>query len=375
MKRWLIYTVFLIIFCSCGSYYQYQLSIDVLEAAKTPLPSDVQNILFINNMVEQPEYLGMNRFFNDKTIPADIYAISTDSIFNKFIDKTALTISESGYFGEINYLDSAIRNDYDYYSTAPIPEATLQNLFDKGDFDAIISIDRFLFSLTEKVYFKTLSEMKKIDSLIEDHEIAAGWKLNAMANVSVHFPNKGLYTQEYDKSVIKAEISDTKQNSAIFISNMPVGKLTTADSILLFHIYTNAEINKFIDQLAEKTAAQFVPTWSSADRLFYSAGSFHAYNQAFQNNWAEAEQRWQTAFDKEQKITIKTVKIALNLALAAEMQDQLYKAQAWIEKAVDYSSKIDMKSYPEEAKYIQKYAADIKKRIQNNRLLDAQLSH
>jgi hypothetical protein len=326
-------------------------------------------------MVEQPEYLGMNRFFNDKTIPADIYAISTDSIFNKFIDKTALTISESGYFGEINYLDSAIRNDYDYYSTAPIPEATLQNLFDKGDFDAIISIDRFLFSLTEKVYFKTLSEMKKIDSLIEDHEIAAGWKLNAMANVSVHFPNKGLYTQEYDKSVIKAEISDTKQNSAIFISNMPVGKLTTADSILLFHIYTNAEINKFIDQLAEKTAAQFVPTWSSADRLFYSAGSFHAYNQAFQNNWAEAEQRWQTAFDKEQKITIKTVKIALNLALAAEMQDQLYKAQAWIEKAVDYSSKIDMKSYPEEAKYIQKYAADIKKRIQNNRLLDAQLSH
>jgi tetratricopeptide (TPR) repeat protein len=343
-------------------------SIDVLEPAEVMFPSEAGKVLIVNNSIRQPEGLGINRLFNSKEIPTATAPVNTDSACIELMDNMAATLHESGFFDEVSFLDVPLREKGNYFSIKPVERGLLDSLFNLGDFDAIISIDRYLFSLNEKIIYDNLNRMRLTIPAASDHEVFLLLKINGLINTSIYLKNN-------EKAVSSSERVDSVIFNNSYFSEAPQGVLTEGDTVLLFKVLAEFPLNELHRKMAAGAAKDYVPTWNSVERQIFTGSNSRtreAARYAEKNLWKSAETLWQAALEREEKPAEK-FKLALNLALAYEMQDKLEKAQEWAEKAEKYSQEFDISKQPENAKYLLQYREEIKKRILNNRLLDAQL--
>jgi len=333
---------FLMALTSCSSVYQ--LSIDVQEPAPLTLPVRANRVLIVNNTVVQPNNVGLSRTFGDK--PVENYELDLDSVSWAVMEGFANRIEDAHFFEETSFYKKIIREDDEWIATIPLPEAFRDELFNIQGFDAIISIDRFLFNLNVQVKPNVREQAGSYFYVFTDNRLEGG------VTCSVY-----LYNKETPFSTF------TLMDSLFYKESLYTDSLTILKELPESMVIDLAYI------LGEKAAYHITPSWFRQERTIY-VGSNSRMQEAFsyskKGNWNRAESLWLDLFDSKTKNSDKA-KLANNIALANEMRDNLDAALRWAEKAKEY--------FQEDAKeYIlaNKYVSDLQQRIQNNRLLDIQ---
>jgi tetratricopeptide (TPR) repeat protein len=231
-------------------------------------------------------------------------------------------------------------------SNLPLPEKFKDEIFDIHGVDAIISIDRILFNLEEEVKNNT-RESPGIYMYA-----FAGNQVGGSISCSIY-----LYGKAHPLS------SFTLTDSIVYKTSF------YSDSLEFFKILPEVLINDLAYRLGEKLAYSLTPSWTIQKRIIYTGSNSRmqeALSYSKNGKWHTAESLWQDLFDKNPK-SIDKAKLANNIAIANELQDQLEIALHWAEKATSY-----FPENSEERISAGEYISTLQQRFQNNRLLDIQ---
>jgi hypothetical protein len=258
-------------------------------------------------------------------------------------------LTASDFFEGIYIYRDSIRTDKEWLDAIPLPKEIQDEFYDLEEYDALVTIDRLLYVIEE-------------DATI-DHAIPENWatvkaKANAILTCSIY-----LYDDE------KPYKTFTISDSLFFRPT-----LIYSDSIGVFKMPQEYLVNNLAITLGEKAASYIVPSWITVERIIhtdYQARMKEAYSYSQAQRWDEAESIWQAEYEKKNK-PIEKAKLALNLAVANEMQDKFEPAIDWAEKAKQHFEASDASQQAEEIVYISQYILELQKRIQYNRLLDMQ---
>ena len=264
-------------------------AIEIREPAKITFPADVSNVVVINNAAS-PE--------------------NGDSVI--WVSASALTrgIFDEEFFSETMMYLEPVRRDTAYLEIRQIPNDIKQAIYTTTGADAIISIDRFLLKYTQKVN-KSVNQMSASYSFV-----------NAKTEVNITY---SVYLRGKEKPLTSFVLQDS-----LFFSSEIIG-----DSTFLYDILPNALIEETAIYIGEKAVPYFVPTWEKVERKLYTsleAKMKEAFAYAKANKWTTAKEIWLQLYDR--KSNPKTqARLANNIAVAFEMQDDLHKALEWAQKA------------------------------------------
>jgi hypothetical protein len=333
---------FLMALTACSSVYQ--LSIDVQEPAPLTLPVRANRVLVVNNTVGQPNNVGLSRTFGDQ--PVENYKLDLDSVSWVVMEGFVKRIEDAYFFEEVSFYKNLIRGDDEWIATIPLPEAFRNELFDVHGFDAIISIDRFLFNMDVRVKPNVREQVGSYSYFFTNNRIEGG------VTCSVYLYNK------------KTPFSTFTLTDSLFYKE----SLYT-DSLMILKELPESMVIDLAHILGEKSAYHITPSWFRQERILYVGSNSRmqeALSYSKKGNWNKAEFLWLDLFDRKTKNSDKA-KLANNIALAYEMRDNLEIALRWAEKAKEYFSE-GTKEYLLAGKYV----SDLQQRIQNNRILDVQ---
>jgi hypothetical protein len=341
MERFAI-LILLFTITACSS--TYLLTIEVQEPASITLPVNINRILIVNNTVPQPPNMGINRIHNGKLVKN--YELDIDSVSWITMDAFISNIKEAQFFNEISLYTKLVREDNEWITTIPLSEEFKNEIFENQGFEAIVSIDKILFNLEEETKNNMLEPLGRYSSVFVDN------KLEGRLSCSIF-----LDSREFPLS------SFTLSDSLIYRTSL------YSDSLEIFKELPEALINDLAYVLGEKMASYIVPSWSVQERIIYTGNDSRmkeAFSYSKNGKWDRAEVLWLDLLGKKSK-NKDIACIANNIAIAEEMQDKLDASLRWAEKAKTY--------FPEDSEewaWSNKYIADLRKRIQNSRLLDVQ---
>lgn len=325
------------------------LTIEVQEPASITLPTDALNILVVNNSVPQPSTFGIERTYEGKDI--ENYPLKIDSVSWATMIALSETLSKSDFFSDVKVYKSSTRADNEWLSIVQFSKEFLDELFDNSTFDAIISIDRLLFSVKESVKGQTR------DSFISPTYSFADIQIQSKLNGSIYMYNK-------EKAFTTFTVSDS-----LFLKES-----LTGDSISLLKRIPEILIHDLAYEMGEKAGKLLTPSWKMADRLIYSNQNSRmkeALAHTKINKWKEAENIWLSEYNDKKK-PVDKARLAMNIALANEMQDKLKDAHEWATRSKEYYDNSKMKADEEEITLITSYISDLETRIQNSHLLNLQ---
>jgi len=332
---------------SCSSLYKF--SIDVQEPAPVTLPVSAQNVLILDNTTVQPKNYGINRAFNGQSLPTD-YPLSLDSTVWSATDEIAGVLSDSHFFNTIAVYKEPLGLKTEWLSVNALSSEEQSDFYDNENYDALLVIDRLLFSVNENV--------KKMQSYSYSDQTAGfvDLRIDGVLTCSMYFHGK-------EKPLTTFSVSDS-----LFVKSIIEG-----DSITFFKGIPEYVLHELSRQLGDQAAKRFIPTWNTVERILftnYSARMQEATGYAANRKWANAESIWNTELEKRTK-PLDKAKISFNLAIANEMQDKLDSALEWAQKA---KGLLNGKQYDDlqETDLVNKYISELGRRIQNNRLLDLQ---
>jgi hypothetical protein len=126
---------------------------------------------------------------------------------------------------------------------------------------------------------------------------------------------------------------------------------------------------------ADKVASMLAPHWQQQERWIFYSGlqkeSREATLKATANEWKEAAQIWSDLYEQEDN-SLKKAKLASNIAVANEMQDDVESAFAWAnisyELFGEYGEGISNPGFT----FVSNYCKDLKTRIDDFKKLDEQ---
>jgi hypothetical protein len=343
----LLFVAFLITLCSCGSVKKF--AIEIQEPALITLPVSTQNVLILNNTVPQPINYGIEQSLDSKPLE-QAPAISLDSAPLVTIQTLSKLMVASDFYNEVSIYKDSIRSDGEWLSVSWLPKEIQDEFYDEN-YDALITIDRLLYLIKENVKKPKIagdvSEVVFVDA-----------RVDAVLTCSIYLYGK-------DSPYKTISISDS-----LFFKTSVFN-----DSAAIFKELPEYLTNELAIFLGEKAATYFIPTWKAVDRMIYTdsrARMKEAYSYATGGQkWAKAESIWQIEFENRSK-SIDKAWIALNLAVANEMQDQFESAIGWAEKAKQLFAESNPAQYSNEITFSGQYSLELQKRIQYNRLLNAQ---
>jgi hypothetical protein len=341
LKKFAIGSILLVATACSGVY---QLTIEVLEPAAITLPGKVNHILIVNNTVPQPNNAGINRTYNDTLVTA--YELDLDSMSWTVIDAFASTLRESHFFDKISLYKQPVRKDNEWMSRSLLPEEYRNQMFEKHDFDVIISIDRLLFALEEEVKHNTQEPLGDYTYAFISNKVKGGL-------------NCDIYLYEKPDTVFSFTVRDSIIDKNTLVAN----------SLDFLKTIPETFIDDLAYRLGEKLAYYIIPTWTVQERIIYTGNNSRmqeAFSYLKNGKWNKAESLWLILFDRESN-KISKAQLANNIALANEIQDQLEIALHWAEQAKD--------NFPENSKEktrANEYVSTLQQRIQSNRLLDIQ---
>ncbi|MDR3339464.1 MAG: DUF6340 family protein [Candidatus Symbiothrix sp.] len=333
---------------SCESIKRF--AIEVQEPAAVTLPLSVRNVLVVNNTAPQNTQYGIEQNLDNK--PVEKIAIDLDSTVWFTIRSLSKAFAGSDFFDEVFFYNDSIRTDNRWLTINPLSEKLLNDLYDMNQYDAILSIDRLAFAISENVK----SSIKGVG----DPELLASVniKTEAVLNFSIYL---------YGNNEPHKMFSISEKDSLFASSILP------DDSLLIFKSLPEYLIHRTAAILGKRIAAYFIPSWESEERIIYSnhrARMKEARKYADTQNWAEAEFIWTNGYKSEKKNEEKG-KLALNIALANEMQDDMETALSWAEKAVQHFEEANA-AENDWLLFAKDYVSALNERIKNNKLLDLQ---
>jgi len=338
----------LLITCSsCSSIYRF--SVEMQEPALFTLPASAQNVLILNNTVTQTENYGIERKYDGRSIRPD-FPLSLDSMIWASIAEIATVLTESDFFNTIAVYKQPLRTDTEWLTTLEIsPE--MQSEFFEENYDALLVIDRLLFSLKENV--KTI----KTGFFTIEQTAFVDMRVDGIITCS-------MYTYGNEKTFISFTVTDS----------LYVKSTINNDSILLFKEIPEFIMDELSRQLGNQVANRFIPMWRSSERLLFTnlnPRMKEALSYAADHQWDKAELIWITELEKKTKPADKA-KIAYNLAITNEMKDKFVQALEWAQKAKEYLKNANPNNYSQEIELTDKTILELERRIRNNRLLDLQ---
>ena len=348
IAREIVLFFILLIGTSCSSTYRFL--IDVQEPAAVTLPVSAQNVLILNNTIIQPEDYGIERTFNGQSVSND-YPLLLDSMVWLAIGKITNVLNESGFFNTVAVYRELLRTDAEWFSIANLSTEDQADFYNMGNFDALLVVDRLLFSIKEDV--KTV----KTGAFSFEPLAFLDLKIDGIINCS-------MYTYGKEKPLISFSVSDSL-STKFTIDN---------DSILLFKEIPEFLLEELSRRIGNLSAQRFIPTWKTEERtLFtgYGARMQEAAGYAANLQWAKAESIWTIELENKTKLVDKA-KIAFNLAVANEMQDKIEQAFTWALKAKEHLKNVNPDNENQTVEITNKYISKLEQRIQNNRLLDLQ---
>lgn len=278
------------------------LVIDVEKPAQIILPSNIDNIVIVDNTVIQPENIGQNEKIN---------YILAEALFENIADKE--------YFKDVVFYEEPIREDNNFEKIVPLDSILVKKICLANKADAIISLDRFLVntSLSEKALdFGTIGRFLDL-------------KTDILFRV---------YSKEGATISPSLSISDSIYWSAIYIDNQALTDTLPdkMDALMEAARYS-----------AEKLANALTPYWSNELRWYFGDVK-EANSKVKENNWTEALTLWKSAYEKETKNSKKKARLANNIALAYELSDELEEAIKWINISCDLFEQTERTSVDKE---------------------------
>jgi hypothetical protein len=336
-------------FTSCST--THQLFIEIQEPAQVTLPINVAHVMIVNNTVAQPGTSGVNRIFDGKQVEG--YELSYDSVPWISVESLASYMEDARFFDQVVFYKKSTRNDTEWIAHIPLSKEFRDEIFETYEVDAIISIDRILFYLDANVRSLALSGADTDSTLYALLDNRA----DATANGSVF-----LYDRE--SPLASFSVSD----SLFYRSTL------YADASTALKYFPESLIKELAYNIGEKLAYSVVPSWTTKERILYTNTNSRiqeALSYSKNGKWNTAGSLWQDEYNKSNKYLQKG-KLAHNIAVANEMQDQLEEALQWAIIAQNHFETSHLPTTSIEQIRINTYIPDLRKRIQDNRLLDLQ---
>ena len=348
-KVWKRRNIFFLLFVpillsSCVS--TYQLTVEALSPAPITFPTDIRNLLIVNNSVQQPNNVGITRTFDGKAVTTD-YELSFDSISWFAIESMAAYIESSLFFDDVSFYNKPVRTDENWLSLIPLSESFKKDVFEREGFDGIISIDKVLFNGEQDVK-----------------------------------PNMQNYISYYIDNTTKAEVfcsiylydQEEALKSFSITGNVSYKNSEYGDSLSLFKLLPESLIAELASKMGEKLAAYVTPSWIQKDRIIFTnqnARMQEAFRFFKNQRWAEAEMIWLDEYAKKTK-PVDKAKLANNMAVLNEIQDKLEIALRWAITAQQFFNESGLTETSTEKMHIDSYVEDLTKRMEDNRQLDIQ---
>lgn len=341
---------FILALCLISCKTVNEMAIEIQEPAPITLPISVQNIIVLNNTIVQPIDHGIERTYDEKEVAKDTYPLSLDSAVWATIGTFSNILEKSDFFNVVSYYKEAIRDDDEWLSISMLSKQTQDDFYDLGNCDAIISIDRLLFKVNEKV-------KKNMGSYSINDNVFIDAKVEAVVTASV-------YIQGKDKPITTFSAVD----SLIFKSTFQ------ADPALVLKEIPEFMIQNLALDFGELLAYKFIPDWKVVKRFMYTGYDSRmkeAYSYAKSQRWSEAEQLWSIELEKKDK-PVDKARIASNIALAKEMQDNLEEAHKWATRSKEYFTQAGIQDQDIQMLRITEYITSLEDRMVKNHLLDIQ---
>lgn len=336
-------------FVSCQS--SYTVSIETQKPPVFNIPEKINGLLVVNNAVPQPEDRIIELKVNKKDTESK-QKIKTDSINWYATEIIAQTLSDANFYEKISIYEDALRNDDEWLSIVPFTEEECNSLYEESGCNAIISIDRLLFDIEQAVV--TTMENYFLDPVYSFLYL----KCRTILSSSVYCKGKKVPLTSF-----------TLRDSLVF--NFTMG----SDSVEIFRNMPEYAVNTLTDIISKKLAHLFTPRWEISDRLVYTSAMnawMYEANKYFNNKkWNMARAIWQTEYYKKEKDKEKA-RLAMNIGVSFEMEDQLDLAVNWVQKAKSHYEKTDPNKMKKEKLRVDEYLVILNSRIQNNRILDIQ---
>ena len=312
MKKHLLFifsTATLLASCVSTNY----LSIDIRRPAVVTFDSTVVNLVVVDNAASMPDANDVSdeeRMSSQKEI--QLVTLPLDSAKWALTKGLAQFMDEEKYFGKVSRYRINMRDDSDFEKDRPLTKGQISTICEQTDADAVISIDKFLFS-------STLDKYENPYTGATDDVLAMRTGIVARA-----------YTAQGKLLEPEVTVLDSLfwQGSSYMTRNgykpiLPLPELEEASIEMAVHT-------------ADKLVDYFIPSWQTQTRWYYSnSGNMKKAGKLAQGGkWAEAAEAWRQLFDKE-KNPLRKARLASNIALANEYLDDIENARHWIDAAFE----------------------------------------
>lgn len=341
----LIILVVASIFCiSCSSVYH--MTIETQQPAKITFPNNVSSVVVVNNAIAQPEDFGSEFYFINKRLEERNQLVYLDTALWICAYHLSRQIQDADFFSQVLISEESTRSDRDWMSIKQIPENVKTQILEDSGTDAIISVDRVIFEYTQKI--------------LPRYENDSDPYVNAIIKINL---SCGAYIEGKEKPLTSFTIADSVRFSDLVFN----------DSLVLYKELPASLIDEGLFVICQKAADYFTPSWSMADRVLYSnqfSRMREALNSATKDNWKQAHVIWTDLYENEKKST-KRARLANNLAVSFEIQDDLETALEWAEKSRELYQLTPGKNV-KEIDDINSYINALQKRMIDGVVLDAQ---
>jgi len=322
--------------CSCSTTNEI-ITLDLQVPPEVVLPDYATSVIVVNNAL--PQAITEETDYADPHIDSAIVATFSNALWysvkhlsnvlgNAPVDSKNLSFTDKfikkrypfykpeienaihiDLFDPVSYYRQALRKDNKWLAMYPLDDDVKKDFFDAG-YDVIVSIDLLLFMIEDDAKEKYGAKFPR--------------PLGRMLFSSALYAN--VYTVDDPESAINIMVADT-------VTLFPV--TTEAVRVSDFLVTLQQGIMLVGEGAARKTARKLMPHWIEADREYYSSVRMvKAEKMLFEGNVEEAEKLWMKYFTETRK-AIDKARIALNLSLALEMQDDISNAIWWAEKSKD----------------------------------------
>ena len=330
----------LYIFVSCTSVNT--LLIDIEKPPTILLPTSVENITVVNNSAKQPKDSGHKELFLNRDV-SKLISVNNDSIDIILMQTLADGLNLTGKFENVHIFENPTRSDNDYTESIDLPKEKLKDIANEANADIMLVVNKFYLETTTNsipAYYYNIDSYNTLD---------LGMNLDFR-----------YYSKTGEAISPNIEIQDTIS----WIEGISYG------TVISDPIPSREDAMKIGSEiLAKSVSSQMMIGKESVGRVYYgdvkTANKFVAKNQ-----WKEAADSWQEAFNKETN-NKKKGRIATNIALSYELNDNIDDAISWINTSIELFSlnqntRID-KEYLENAKL---YQQELLQRKQDFEILD-----
>lgn len=342
MKKEIYWGGLSLLLTACGGLNY--IGIETYNPGEVTFPEDVRKVLMVNNAMAQPEKSGYTYSLLGEV--QDTAQAKADSALFDLCAACGTSILDAAYFEDVLLFHAPLHESGSSLVDQKLTQDQVTSLCRSNGADAVISLDKMLFA------------MKR-----EDVNIGAGFlsgtitvKMQGVMRAYLPERNKALATVLIEDSV---EFQQAAENLRMLNNYLPTA---------------NEALRIAASALGDKVSGYFVPHWGEETRWYYSNANSRwkeAVAFASSRKWGKAEAIWKRMFDTT-SLKSQRAKLASNIALCYEMQNQLNSAYEWAQKSYElFLASEGEKNLNTER--LKAYAEVLKERILADTKLDTQI--